>query len=73
MPLAVMIYDLNHESEEYRDMTRGPMYRLALGEIYKKVRAKLKYETCDASEAVAYDQVMSWIGEACTDHEIDVP
>lgn len=74
MPIAVLLYDMATESEEYEEaMLRGPKYRLAFGDLYQKVRSKLKYEDISDAEATVYETVRGWIAEACEEYEVDVP
>jgi len=74
MPLMVLIYDAETEREEFEEVAiRSPRYRLALSDLYQKLRSKLKHEEISDTEATVYEQVRDWLAEACTEHEIEVP
>lgn len=73
MPLAVLIFNLPAEQEEYDEMTHACDVRAAWGDVWTKVRSKLKYEEISDEQATAYEQVRAWFAEACDEYGVEVP
>lgn len=73
MPLAIVVFSLPTEQEEYEEILRAPGYRAALGEVWNRLRQKLKYEEISEAELEPYEKVRAWIVDACQEQEIEVP
>lgn len=73
MPIAILVYGLPDEQEDFDEARRAGAVRGAWGDVWNKVRSKLKYEELSDEQAAAYEQVRSWFAEACETWEVDVP
>lgn len=73
MPFAIMVYNLPEEQEEFNEARDAGRYRSALGDVWNKVRSKLKYEELPEGHGEVYEQVRSWLVEACDEWEVEVP
>lgn len=73
MPMAIVVFALPSEQEEYAEMLRGPDYRRALGDVWQQVRSKLKYEELPEGHGEAYEQVREWIARVCEEYDVEVP
>jgi len=73
MPVATLTFQLPEEADDFEQCLKSNAYRAAFGDVWNKVRSKLKYESPPAGQAEAYEQVRSWFVEACNEWEVEVP
>lgn len=73
MPLATFVFRLPEEEDEFRMFQDASKIHCGLGEVWNKVRSKLKYEDIPEEQAKAYRQVRSWLIEACNEWGFELP
>jgi len=73
MPLAVLIYHLPGEQTELDMLQDAPKIHAALGDVWNKLRSKLKYEELSEAESEAFEQVRTWMCEAAEEWGIEIP
>ena len=73
MPLAIVVFDLPEEQDDFDQALKAGAYRCALGDVWNKIRSKLKYEELPPGHGDVYEQVRSWLVEACDEWEVEVP
>lgn len=73
MPIAVVIYNLPTEQDEFDMSLKAGAYRAAFGDVWNKVRSKLKYEETSAEEGDAFETMREWMRQACEEWEVEVP
>lgn len=73
MPVATLTFQLPEESEDFESATSGSAYRAALGDVWNNIRSKTKYSELTDEQYACYDQVRTWIQEACEGYDLEVP
>lgn len=73
MPIAVYILKLPEEEHELEEIQKAPGYRAALGEVWNKLRSKVKYEDIPPEQSEIYQQVKDWIAEECSEYGLEIP
>jgi hypothetical protein len=73
MPTVTYTFQIPDELDELEQFQKSGSYRNALGDLWQKVRAKVKYEDVPDDQFRAYQQVRDWIAEVCRDWEVEVP
>lgn len=73
MPIAVYILKLPEEQAELEEIQKAGAYRAALGEVWNKLRSKVKYEDIPPEQAEIYQRVKDWIGEECGQYDLEIP
>ena len=71
MPLAVLVYDLPEEQEEFEQAQRAWRAEAALDTFRSKLREKIKYAEIPDAERELYEQVREWLAEACDQYSLE--
>ena len=71
--IALLVYSLPREKEEYEQAMRGWRSEAVLSEITRKLREQIKYAEIPDAQREAFEKVREWIAEACDEMQIDYP
>jgi hypothetical protein len=72
MPLALLVYDLPEEREEFEQAQRSGRYQAALGTLFNKLRDKIRYAEIPDEERALYERVQEWLSDACDQYDVEV-
>lgn len=73
MPIAIYLLKLPEEQHELEEIQKAGSYHAAFGDLWNKLRSKVKYEDVSDEEFKVYQQVKDWIGELCQEYDLEVP
>ena len=71
MPLAILVYDLPEEQDEFEEAQRASRYAAALNAFCNKLRGTIKHGELADEEHVIYERVREWLADACEQYDVE--